>query len=147
MLGKKLGKAMGAVAGAIKTMDVSQILRFEAEGKITLNGVELVAGDLKVARDFKRPEGTNEGEVDAEGDGEVLVVLDLAVDLTMQRTGIAREVVNRFQKLRKKTGVRTLVTCATFSLLSPDEWVLQASSPRTLWNSSTRSPLEASQRL
>uniref|UniRef100_A0A061R806 isoleucine--tRNA ligase n=1 Tax=Tetraselmis sp. GSL018 TaxID=582737 RepID=A0A061R806_9CHLO len=105
VLGKRLGKAMGAVAAAIKKMGTEEVLRYEAEGKATVNGVELVAGDIRVARDFKMPEGAKPGEVDAEGDGEVLVVLDMAVDESMLRAGVAREVVNRFQKLRKKAGL------------------------------------------
>ena len=104
VLGKRLGKGMGPVAGAIKKMDTALIQKYEADGKVEVGGVEVVAGEIKVARDFKIPEGAKEGEVDAEGDGEVLVVLDMTVDEAMMRAGVAREVVNRFQKLRKKAG-------------------------------------------
>lgn len=104
-LGKRLGKSMGAVAKEIKAMDTAAILKYESERCVTLGGAELGEGDIKVARDFKLPEGAKEGEVDAAGDGEVLVVLDMAVDAAMLRSGVAREMVNRFQKLRKKAGL------------------------------------------
>ena len=47
-------------------------------------------------RDFKTPEGVPEGQLDAAGDGEVLVVVDLRVDEGMVEAGIAREIVNRY---------------------------------------------------
>jgi hypothetical protein len=45
-------------------------------------------------------------EVDAAGDGEVLVVMDLRPDDELVAAGLAREVVNRVQKLRKKAGLQ-----------------------------------------
>jgi len=104
-LGNRLGKSMGAVAKAIKQMDTDAIVAYEAGGAVELAGVSLGPGDIKVARDFKMPAGAKEGEVDAAGDGEVLVVLDMAVDDAMLRAGVAREMVNRFQKLRKKAAL------------------------------------------
>jgi hypothetical protein len=44
--------------------------------------------------------------VDAAGDGEVLVVLDLRADEELLAAGLAREVVNRVQRLRKKAGLQ-----------------------------------------
>ena len=60
---------------------------------------------VQILRDFKLPEGTSEEEVDANGDGEVLAVLDLGTDDSLVEAGLAREVVNRVQKLRKKAGL------------------------------------------
>lgn len=37
--------------------------------------------------------------------GQVLAVLELAVDESLAEAGLARELVNRFQKLRKKAGL------------------------------------------
>eukprot|EP00899_Mesostigma_viride_P008929 jgi/Mesvir1/18037/Mv09357-RA.2 len=102
-LGKRLGKSMGAVAKAIKELDGAAIKRLQAEGKVTLEGHELAASDIKVIRDFKPPEGVRKEDIDAHGDGDVLVVLDLRVDTELMDAGVARELVNRVQKLRKKT--------------------------------------------
>jgi hypothetical protein len=51
---------------------------------------------LQVVRSFKPPEGVAPGEVDAAGDGEVLVVLDLAQQDDLVEQGLARELVNRW---------------------------------------------------
>eukprot|EP00775_Hariotina_reticulata_P005282 gene5283-5517_t len=104
-LGKRLGKDMGKVAAAVKGLSVSDILAFEQSGNILLAGHELSAGDIKVVRSFKPPAGVAPGELDASGDGEVLVVLDLTVQADLLEQGLAREVVNRYQKLRKKAGL------------------------------------------
>lgn len=60
---------------------------------------------MQILRDFKLPEGASEEDVDANGDGEVLAVLDLGTDDSLVEAGLAREVVNRVQKLRKKAGL------------------------------------------
>ena len=60
---------------------------------------------VQILRDFKLPEGASEDDVDANGDGEVLAVLDLGSDESLVEAGLAREVVNRVQKLRKKAGL------------------------------------------
>ncbi|XP_073360353.1 isoleucine--tRNA ligase, cytoplasmic-like, partial [Aegilops tauschii subsp. strangulata] len=54
-----------------------------------------------VVRRFKRPVDVSEKEIDAAGDGDVLVILDLRADQSLIEAGVAREVVNRIQKLRE----------------------------------------------
>ena len=101
-LGRRLGKAMGPVAKAIKDMDPAAIAEFEAKGECEIAGHVLTAGDIKIKREFQVPEGMDPSMVDADGDGEVLVILDLKLDEELVMAGTAREVVNRVQKLRKK---------------------------------------------
>lgn len=60
---------------------------------------------MQVLREFKLPEGATAEDMDANGDGEVLAVLDLGTDDSLVEAGLAREVVNRVQKLRKKAGL------------------------------------------
>ena len=60
---------------------------------------------VQVLREFKLPEGASSDDMDANGDGEVLAVLDLGTDESLVEAGLAREVVNRVQKLRKKAGL------------------------------------------
>ena len=50
----------------------------------------------QVLRDFRPPAGLGADDVDAAGDGEVLVVLDLRVDESLLQAGLARELVNRW---------------------------------------------------
>ncbi|GAB2301140.1 hypothetical protein Dimus_035173 [Dionaea muscipula] len=105
VLGKRLGKIMAVVAKEVKSMTQEAILTFEKEGEINIATHCLKLGDIKVIRDFKRPDNMTEKEIDAEGDGDVLVVLDLQPDELLFDAGVAREIVNRIQKLRKKVGL------------------------------------------
>lgn len=51
------------------------------------------------------PEGFAPEDLRAAGDGEVLAVLDLRRDDGLVSAGLARELVNRVQKLRKSAGL------------------------------------------
>ncbi|KAL8145892.1 hypothetical protein AgCh_003869 [Apium graveolens] len=93
VLGKRLGKSMGMVSKEVKAMSQEDILAFEKSGELT------------IVRAFKRPADRTEEEMDAAGDGDVLVILDLRQDESLFEAGFAREVVNRIQKLRKKAAL------------------------------------------
>ncbi|PQM40320.1 isoleucine--tRNA ligase cytoplasmic [Prunus yedoensis var. nudiflora] len=126
VLGKRLGKSMGVVAKEVKAMSQESILGFEKAGEVTLSGHCLKLADIKVVRDFKRPNGTTEKEIDATGDGDVLVILDLRPDESLFEAGIAREIVNRIQKLRKKAALEpTDMVEAYFDSLDQDKSVSQ----------------------
>uniref|UniRef100_A0ACD5UJZ9 Uncharacterized protein n=1 Tax=Avena sativa TaxID=4498 RepID=A0ACD5UJZ9_AVESA len=101
VLGKRLGKDMGKVSNGVKKMTQEQILAFEQSGEISFFGHCLKIDDIKVVREFKRPADVSEKEIDAAGDGDVLVILDLRADQSLIEAGVAREVVNKIQKLRK----------------------------------------------
>ncbi|XP_048329423.1 isoleucine--tRNA ligase, cytoplasmic [Ziziphus jujuba] len=126
VLGRRLGKDMGKVAAAVKRMTHEEILAFEKDGKVTIHGHCLQLSDIKVVRDFKRPVGTTEKEIDAKGDGDVLVILDLRPDESLFEAGIAREIVNRIQKLRKKTALEpTDAVEVFFESLDQDQSISQ----------------------
>ena len=46
------------------------------------------------------------GELEAHTDGDVIAVLDFTPDDSLLTQRVARELVNRFQKLRKKAGLQ-----------------------------------------
>ncbi|GAB4817754.1 hypothetical protein N2152v2_004800 [Parachlorella kessleri] len=121
VLGKRLGKQMGAVAAAARALSAEQLLAYEASGQLSVGGVELGPGDLKILRDFKAPEGSSPDDIDANGDGEVLVVMDLQPDQELLAAGAAREVVNRVQRLRKKAGLVATDTVEVFIRLGPQQ--------------------------
>ncbi|KAL4373845.1 hypothetical protein AHAS_Ahas05G0122500 [Arachis hypogaea] len=102
ILGKRLGKSMGIVAKEVKAMSQESILSFESAGEVVIANHCLKLTDIKILRDFKRPDGMTEEEIDAAGDTDVLVILDLHPDESLLEAGAAREIVNRIQKLRKK---------------------------------------------
>ncbi|PRW58449.1 isoleucine--tRNA cytoplasmic isoform B [Chlorella sorokiniana] len=119
VLGKRLGKAMASVAKAVKALPMEDILAYEGGATVTVEGQELGAGDLKILRDFQPPAGTKPEEVDAAGDGEVLVVMDLRPDEELLAAGLAREVVNRVQRLRKKAGLQATDAVSVYIDLKP----------------------------
>ncbi|KAK4369720.1 hypothetical protein RND71_009195 [Anisodus tanguticus] len=124
VLGKRLGKSMGAVAKEVKAMSTEDIIAFEKAGEITIASHTLKLSDIKIVRGFKRPDNRKEDEMDAAGDGDVLVILDLRTDDSLFEAGVAREVVNRIQKLRKKAALEpTDMVEVFFKSLDDDEAV------------------------
>ncbi|CAH8277599.1 unnamed protein product [Arabidopsis lyrata] len=126
VLGKRLGKSMRLVAKEVKEMSQQDILRFEETRKVTIAGHTLELTDIKIVRVFKRPDGLKDTEIDANGDGDVLVILNLQPDDSLYEAGVAREIVNRIQKLRKKSGLEpTDVVEVYIESLDKDESALQ----------------------
>ncbi|CAH1426937.1 unnamed protein product [Lactuca virosa] len=124
VLGKRLGKSMRVVAEAVKAMSQEEILAFEKSGEITIATHCLKLSDIKIVRGFKRPDGVTEEQMDASGDGDVLVILDLRPDDSLVEAGFAREVVNRIQKLRKKSALEpTDIVEVYFKSLDEDKSV------------------------
>ncbi|CAA7028363.1 unnamed protein product [Microthlaspi erraticum] len=126
VLGKRLGKSMGLVAKEVKEMSQQDILRFEEAKEVTFAGHKLEQTDIKIVRVFKRPDGLKDTEIDANGDGDVLVILDLRADDSLYEAGVAREIVNRIQKLRKKSGLEPTDTVEVYiESMDKDECALQ----------------------
>ncbi|XP_050235398.1 isoleucine--tRNA ligase, cytoplasmic [Mercurialis annua] len=126
VLGKRLGKSMGVVAKEVKAMSQKDILAFEEAGEVTIASHNLKLSDIKVVREFKCPDGLTEKEIDAAGDGDVLVIMDLRPDESLYEAGVAREVVNRIQKLRKKVALEpTDVVDVYFESLDGDKSKLE----------------------
>ncbi|KAI8555391.1 hypothetical protein RHMOL_Rhmol05G0171000 [Rhododendron molle] len=122
VLGKRLGKSMGIVAKEVKAMSQKDILDFEKHGEVTIATHCLKLSDIKINWSFWRPDHMTEEEIDAAGDGDVLVILDLRPDESLFEAGVAREVVNRIQKLRKKAALEpTDMVEVYFKLLDEDE--------------------------
>ncbi|CAK9141640.1 unnamed protein product [Ilex paraguariensis] len=114
VLGKRLGKSMGVVAKEVKAMSTEDILAFEKVGEVTVATHCLKLADIKIVRGFKRPDNMTEEEMDAAGDGDVLVILDLRRDESLHEAGVAREIVNRIQKLRKKAALEPTDTVEVY---------------------------------
>nr|GMD00439.1 isoleucine--tRNA ligase, cytoplasmic [Ipomoea batatas] len=126
VLGKRLGKSMGEVAKGVKAMSTEDILAFEKAGEVTFAKHTLKLSDIKIIRGFKRPDNRTEDEIDAAGDGDVLVVLDLVIDESQLKTGAAREIVNRVQRLKKESALEpTDVVQVYFRALDEDKSVSQ----------------------
>ncbi len=97
VLGPKYGKDMKAVGEAILGMNEAQIREIEQNGNIQhatfnihLSEVEIIAEDVP-------------GWLVAT-DGSLTVALDVTITDELRKEGIARDVVNRIQNLRKDSG-------------------------------------------
>mgnify|MGYP000096776333 FL=1 len=100
-LGPKFGKQMKAVAAAVAEMSQEAIAELEKNGKYTfdLGGAEAVieSTDVEIfSEDIPGWLVANEGKL--------TVALEVTVTDELRREGIARELVNRIQNIRKSSG-------------------------------------------
>ncbi|XP_017686472.1 PREDICTED: isoleucine--tRNA ligase, cytoplasmic isoform X2 [Lepidothrix coronata] len=98
VLGKRLKGAFKPLVAAIKELKSEQLEEFQETGTIVVEGHELHGEDLRLM--YQIAEGSSQFE--AHSDAQVLVLLDVTPDQSMVDEGVAREVINRIQKLRKK---------------------------------------------
>uniref|UniRef100_A0A8C5UBL4 isoleucine--tRNA ligase n=1 Tax=Malurus cyaneus samueli TaxID=2593467 RepID=A0A8C5UBL4_9PASS len=98
VLGRRLKGAFKGVMAAIKELSSEQLERFQETGSIVVEGHELHGEDLRLM--YQMTEGS--AQFEAHSDAQVLVLLDVTPDQSMVDEGVAREVINRIQKLRKK---------------------------------------------
>ncbi|XP_027593463.1 isoleucine--tRNA ligase, cytoplasmic [Pipra filicauda] len=98
VLGKRLKGAFKPLVAAIKELKSEQLEKFQETGTIVVEGHELHGEDLRLM--YQIAEGSSQFE--AHSDAQVLVLLDVTPDQAMVDEGVAREVINRIQKLRKK---------------------------------------------
>jgi len=102
VLGRKLGKDMKAVQDAVKELSQDALTTLETEGSITVLGhsISLEAGEISVSREVKDVADPN---LDVIGDAETLLVLDFTYDEDLSQMALARDIVNRVQRLRKES--------------------------------------------
>ena len=101
-MGPKFGKQMKAVAAAVAEMSQEAIAELEKNGSYTLqlDGTDVVveAADVEIfSEDIPGWLVANEGKL--------TVALDVTVTEELRREGIARELVNRIQNIRKSSGL------------------------------------------
>ncbi|KAM9182375.1 isoleucine--tRNA ligase, cytoplasmic isoform 1-T1 [Mergus octosetaceus] len=101
VLGKRLKGAFKLVMAAIKELKSEQLEEFQETGTIVVEGHELHEDDLRLMYTFDQTAGGS-AQFEAHSDAQVLVLLDVTPDQSMVDEGVAREVINRIQKLRKK---------------------------------------------
>ena len=100
-LGPKMGKLMKQAAAAIKALDASSISDLEKNGVISIDldgtSVDIELADVKViSEDIPGWLVANEGDL--------TVALDIDVTPELMREGLAREIINRVQNIRKSRG-------------------------------------------
>ncbi|UYW01080.1 isoleucine--tRNA ligase [Flavobacterium agricola] len=100
-LGPRFGKDMGAIAKEIQNFSQEQIVYLEKNGNIDLNisekTVNLTIDDVEItSQDIP-------GWLVANANG-ITVALDITISEELKQEGIAREIVNRIQNIRKDSG-------------------------------------------
>jgi isoleucyl-tRNA synthetase len=103
VLGKKLKKDMGRVKKGLATLTSQDVKNYLLNGTIDIDGIKLDAGDLVVRRELKESEATSHFETNT--DNDVLILLDMKQYPGLAEEGLAREIINRVQRLRKKAGL------------------------------------------
>ncbi|WP_420401194.1 isoleucine--tRNA ligase [Flagellimonas sp.] len=101
VLGPRFGKDMKAIAAAVNQLGQEEIQKIEREGELMLalenKNIILQLTDVEISsQDI-------EGWLVASS-GALTVALDITIDENLKKEGIARELVNRIQNLRKESG-------------------------------------------
>ncbi|KAG5930661.1 Isoleucine--tRNA ligase, cytoplasmic [Claviceps africana] len=104
ILGKKLRKDMARVKRALPNLSSDQVQEYLQTGSILVDGIPLEAGDLVVRRGLR--DDTTSRNLEVNSDNEVLTILDSAIYPELAQEGLAREIINRVQRLRKKAGLQ-----------------------------------------
>lgn len=101
-LGPKIGANMKALTASVAAMNQAQIREIELNGRVTLNlgqtEFELLLTDVEITS--KDIPGWMVNSF-----GGLTVALDITIDEELKMEGIARELVNRLQNLRKEKGL------------------------------------------
>ncbi|MBF8149777.1 isoleucine--tRNA ligase [Winogradskyella sp. F6397] len=120
-LGPRFGRDMKLIANAIKELTADDIKTIEQKGNL-----ELVINEKTVILVLEDVEITSQ---DIEGwlvanEGALTVALDVTINEDLRKEGIARELVNRIQNLRKDSGFE--VTDRIDVQLQKDDQIIEA---------------------
>jgi isoleucyl-tRNA synthetase len=118
VLGRKLRKDLGKVKNALPDLSSDDVKAYARTGKVTVAGIPLVEGDLAVQRYIALPAGA-EQQFATHTDNDVVVRLDVLVHPELKGEWLARELVNRVQRLRKKAGLQATDDVRMFYALAP----------------------------
>jgi isoleucyl-tRNA synthetase len=121
VLGPKYGKDMKKIAQEVGKLGQKDIQKIEQEGKINLD-IENKIITLQL-QDVEISSQDIEGWLVASA-GPLTVALDVTIDEVLKKEGVARELVNRIQNLRKDSGYE--VTDKIDVKILKDGWVEKA---------------------
>ena len=98
VMGKKFGKDMKAVANAVAALTQEEISKLEKEGQLTISGQwNIDAADVEIiSEDIPGWLVANEGAI--------TIALEVELTEELKNEGMAREIINRVQNIRKDKG-------------------------------------------
>jgi len=121
-LGPRLGGAFKSVMADIKKLDDSTLTSFVDGGKLEVQGHSLAREEVRIMYTFAGDSSKDLAEkYEADSSGEILVLLDTTPDQTMLEEGVAREVINRVQKLRKSAGLKVADKVTMLYTVTPED--------------------------
>lgn len=102
VLGQKLKKDAMKVKKALPDLTDAQVKAFVDAKTMEVAGLTVTDEDINVVRYF---DANAEHQYETNTDRDVLVLLDVKSYPELEQEGLAREVINRVQRLRKKAGL------------------------------------------
>jgi isoleucyl-tRNA synthetase len=104
VLGQKLKKDAMKVKKGLPELTSDQIKEFVKTKEIVVSGIKVTDEDLNVVRYFD-VSADSEVTYEANTDKDSLVLMDIKLHPELEQEGVAREIINRIQRLRKKAGL------------------------------------------
>ena len=126
-LGARLKGAFKPVMAEIKTLNDAVLTSFVEGESLVIQGHKILPEDIRIMYSFsgeKSKELSEKYEADSQED--ILVMLDTTPDQDMLDEGVAREVINRVQKLRKAAGLKVDDEVTMFYTVTPKDHHLAA---------------------
>jgi len=105
VLGKRLGAKFKHVAAAIRSLSGELVQKLYEDGALLVAGEKILLEDVNIVRSFVGEKGGSLEAASVEDMGGALLLMDMEVDDDALMESTARELVNRVQKLKKKSGV------------------------------------------
>jgi len=101
-----------------KEISEDELERFSRTGRLTIHGYELTPQEVEVVPSAME-RGADEDWATADG-SECVVMLNIREDADLIAKGLAREFVNRVQKLRKAAKLDSIDSAVVYCTISPD---------------------------
>lgn len=147
-LGKKLKKDVQIVRKGLPDLTQDQLRQYLKEKTIVVGGIQLEENDLNIVRVLgdSAVQSSDGAKWEPAFSEDVIVLLDTVPHPELAEEGIAREIINRIQKMRKKAGLvptddirmQYKVVAKTDDL----DFTILVSSRQELFRSTVRGPLE-----
>jgi isoleucyl-tRNA synthetase len=94
-LGKRYGRDTPRAAAAVSQLTAEQLRALETGGSVRVGEWEFLPADVAITRDVR-------GDWLVQADGPYVAALDPRLTPELVQEGLAREIVNRVQRLRKE---------------------------------------------
>jgi isoleucyl-tRNA synthetase len=85
----------------VSNLTREEVLEYLNKGSVTVEGVEIKKGWITVSKLFNE-KYTSMTEIGVDSNLDAAVILDLHIDTELKQMGMAREIINKVQKLRKE---------------------------------------------